>query len=166
MADREDEEPDSNENGRSNDADSEGGRPSDADPEGDEPSDADPKASGPGGRSQTNGGLPRLDRYFDALADRRRRYALYYLRRHGSASVEELARHVAARETGRPAADLSAEEYEHVQSSLYHNHLSRLADYGLAEFDPRTEMVRFGEPPRTFATLLWLSELAEDERES
>lgn len=159
MADREDEddeESDSNENDRTNDAD----------PESDDPNCTDPKRNGPGGRSRTNGGLPRLDRYFDALVDRRRRYALYYLRRHGSASVEELARHVAARETGRPAADLSTDEYEQVQSSLYHNHLPRLADYGLAEFDPRSEMVRFGEPPRTFATLLWLSELAEDERDS
>ncbi|WP_137283396.1 DUF7344 domain-containing protein [Halorussus salinisoli] len=116
--------------------------------------------------SDQSGRLPQLNQYFDALANERRRYALYYLSRHGTASEEELARHVVARETGRSPSALSEAEYERAISDLHHKHLPRLADYGLVEFDPRSRMVRFREPTRTLATLLWLSQLVEGERRS
>jgi DNA-binding transcriptional ArsR family regulator len=131
-------------------------------PDGSDPDD-EPDAGSPATRRRSDGGLPALDRYFDALSDRRRRYALYELQRSGSVSEEELARRIAARETGRPADDLAAEDYRRVQSDLHHDHLPRLADYGLVAFDPRSEAVRYEDPPRTFAVLLWLSYLVEGE---
>lgn len=113
-----------------------------------------------------SGGVEQLSRYFDALADERRRHALYYLRQHGTASLDELARHAVVRETGHPPDERSDDEYERVKSELHHKHLPRLADYGLVEFDPRSEQVRYREPTRLFSTLVWLSRLLEGRDET
>ncbi|MFC7080902.1 DUF7344 domain-containing protein [Halorussus caseinilyticus] len=131
--------------------------------DGDEPGAGGPGTSGPEAGGPTSGGLPRLDQYFDALSNERRRYALYYLSREEVANEDELARYVAARERGRSPSALSESAYERVRSDLHHKHLPRLADYGLVEFDPRSRVVRFRNPTRTLATLLWLSQLVEGE---
>lgn len=107
------------------------------------------------------GAFSQLDYYFDALSDQRRRYALYYLSQRDSANVDELARQVTAWEMGRLPATLTAKTYEPTRVELQHNHLPRLADYGLVEFDSRTNEVRFREPTRAFMALLRVSQLIE-----
>lgn len=107
------------------------------------------------------GALPRLNQYFDALSNERRRYLLYYLQGRATASVDDLARAVVARETARPPGSLAEDDYANAMSELHHKHLPRLVDYGLVEYDPRSRQVRFRESNRTFAALLWLSQLLE-----
>lgn len=151
--------------GENEGADTRGTEPGTSGPESgaDRPgSSADPDEE-TGGSNAARGGVGRLNQYFDALAGERRRYVLYYLSRHGAASVDELARYVVAREAGRSPDSLTEGATGRVASELYHKHLPRLADYGLVEFDPRSEHVRFREPTRTFSTLLWLSRLVEGE---
>lgn len=111
--------------------------------------------------TKANGGELRLDRYFDALAGSRRRCVLYYLNRHGSANVDELARQVTARETGLSEEDLPEEDYESVRRELHHKHLPKLADCGLIEYDLRSGDTRFHDPPLPFAVLLRISEFIE-----
>lgn len=89
---------------------------------------------------------PSLDQVFDLLADRRRRYALYYLydTTDGVATVGELADHVMALE------DESAEPEDRrlaVLTALEHVHLPKLEDAGVLEYDKRSSSIRYwGQP--------------------
>lgn len=84
---------------------------------------------------QPGGVVPpeRLDRTLDALSHRRRRRALYELRdADGAVAVEELADAI---------ADDAAREQ--VVASLHHQHLPKLADAGLVDYDGRSGDVRY-----------------------
>lgn len=89
---------------------------------------------------------PPLDQVFDVLSNRRRRYALYYLRdvADGVASVDEVADHVVTLEGG------STEPEDHrrsVLTSLEHTHLPKLEDASVLEYDPRSGTIRYwGQP--------------------
>lgn len=103
---------------------------------------------------------PSLDAVFELLADRRRRYALYYLAEVGedrALDVEDVAARVAEWErewdSAGGAADSTGDEpgatdsaptdrQERVRVDLHHNHLPRLADAGLVDYDARTGTVR------------------------
>jgi len=101
-----------------------------------------------GGSPEPDGpSSPSLDTVFDLLADRRRRYAIYHLVDEGPGTVEytTLAERVAAWETddGDPAED----RVETVAADLYHSHLPKLDAESVADFDPRSGVVRFrGQP--------------------
>jgi len=91
------------------------------------------------GRSEPAGGTNGVrrdgtsrDELFEVLAHGRRRLSLAYLRTEaGVVPVEELAKHVAAAE--RPGGEtVSASDRKQVVTSLYHVHLPKLVDAGLA----------------------------------
>lgn len=89
---------------------------------------------------------PSLDQVFDVLANRQRRFALYYLREcsEGVASIEEVADHVVALEDDpRPVED----HREAILTALQHVHLPKLQDAGILEFDSRSEMIRYWSQP-------------------
>lgn len=98
-----------------------------------------------------NESRPSLDAVFDALASRRRRYVLYYLDEVEAESVlavEDIAERVARWEREWDGAERgSADERRAVRIDLHHNHLPRLADVGLLDYDARTETVRTWETP-------------------
>jgi len=48
---------------------------------------------------------------------------------------------VAIRETGHNVADIPAEQVQKVYLSLYHDHLPRLVDAGLLEYDQERDLV-------------------------
>lgn len=109
-----------------------------------------------------DGGLSQLDRYLRALSEKHRRYTLYYLDDHGVANSEELARHIVVQKSGcRPSA-VSDEERKRIQTKLHHQHLPRLKDYGLVDYDKRSKDVRLADPPQAFRMLLHLCELVEN----
>jgi hypothetical protein len=110
-----------------------------------------------------DGGQTKLDQYLDAISEQRRRYVFRYLKDHESAPVSEIAKHVKAYETSQPPSTLTEHEYSAVQSDLQHNHLPRLADYGLLNYDARTGDVSFDEAPQTFMLLISLCELIESQ---
>ncbi|MEY7849399.1 hypothetical protein AB7C87_09410 [Natrarchaeobius sp. A-rgal3] len=69
-----------------------------------------------------------LDSVYDMLSETRRRCVLYHLHEVEETTVEELTRAVARREQGEPDKD-------HVRISLIHNHLPRLADVGVIDYE-------------------------------
>lgn len=107
--------------------------------------------------------LSHLNWYFDALSDRRRRHALYYLNDHRgeSVSVSTVARHVKALETEYSPDTLVEEDFADVLHELYHDHLPRLADYGIVDYDSRSGEVQFDRSSRGLMMLLWMSHFLE-----
>ncbi|MFC4988441.1 DUF7344 domain-containing protein [Saliphagus infecundisoli] len=87
---------------------------------------------------------PSLDLVFDLLADRQRRYALYYLSeaRDGVATVDDLVEHVSRLEDGPGEPGRAS-----VRAALEHVHLPKLADAGVIEHDARSGTVRYWRQP-------------------
>lgn len=102
-----------------------------------------------------------LDDVVATLANRRRRYALYHLREEEILDIDALARQVVAWEADRPAAAVSEDDVEKVLLEFQHSHLAMLRDAGCIEYDERTEVVRYREPPATLVELLDVLEDAE-----
>jgi DNA-binding transcriptional ArsR family regulator len=110
----------------------------------------------------SDGGRSLLSRIFEALADPRRRFVLYYLRDHGEATVDDLAVHIAAWERDVPASEVSDEDTQQIAVELVHSHLPRLEDEGLVEYDPRTETVSYSYPPSLLSEALDIAAVIED----
>ena len=90
--------------------------------------------------------VPTLDLVFELLADRQRRYTLYYLYEQpdGVGTVDDVVDFVTANEDDRcESEDRSA----HVRTSLTHIHLPKLAEAGTIEYDSRSEMIRYWKQP-------------------
>jgi DNA-binding transcriptional ArsR family regulator len=83
---------------------------------------------------------------FDLLANRRRRFALHYLKRETSpVEMGELSTHVAAWEHGVAPEQVSYDDRKAVHTSLYQHHAPRLDDMGLVEYDAERGEVRLTE---------------------
>lgn len=83
-----------------------------------------------------------IDATFRLLADRRRRLLLYVMRTHDeSLTLPDAAEEVASREIGRPLPTISPERVAEVYHSLYHDHLPRLVDANLLEYDQQRDLV-------------------------
>ncbi len=86
-----------------------------------------------------------VDAAFRLLADRRRRLLIEVVRAHDEAlTLPDVAEEVAQRETGRSIVDLSPEQVKEVYISLYHDHLPRLVDAGLLEYEQERDLVAPG----------------------
>lgn len=110
----------------------------------------------------SDGGEALLSRVFGALAHRRRRYALYYLRDHEQVQTDELARQIVAWERDVPADEVPAEASERVHAELVHSHLPKLEDYGLVEYDRRSGDIGYTYPPSVLDDVLKLAATVED----
>lgn len=99
-------------------------------------------------------GGQRFDELFDALSDARRRYVLYHLRDETQATVSDVARQVAAWERGTDPADVDEEEIDEVRTALYHNHLPKLREARIVDYDDRTEQLVYRDPPGIVETCL------------
>jgi DNA-binding transcriptional ArsR family regulator len=85
-----------------------------------------------------NHGMDRLpsDQLFHLLANQRRRRVLYYLREHEeTVSLRELAEQIAAWEHGISVRTLGSNERQRVYISLYQNHLPKLDDNGVIDYN-------------------------------
>ncbi|AEH38582.1 DUF7344 domain-containing protein [Halopiger xanaduensis] len=79
---------------------------------------------------------------FTLLANERRRLLLAVMTSYGEAiTLPDAAEEVAVRETGRAVTELSGEQVANVYLSLYHDHLPRLVDAGLLEYDQERDLV-------------------------
>ena len=97
----------------------------------------------------------RSDRIFAALANNRRRYALYAIVEHdGPVSVHDLATTVAAWEARRTIPIVDSEQYDSVVLSLQHVHLPALANADLIVYDRAQEQVTLAELPIRLDALL------------
>ena len=83
-----------------------------------------------------------LDDAFALLADQRRRLLLTVMRSYDEElTLPDAAEEVAVRETGHNVANIPAEQVREVYLSLYHDHLPRLVDAGLLEYDQERDLV-------------------------
>lgn len=128
----------------------------------------DPESTGTEGRVpkielETNGGSATLREVLEALADPRRRLVLYYLRDEGTATVDELARQIAAREADAPPEDVPEDRRKRLATELTHTHLPALADSLIVEYDRRSSTVSYSHPPGLLEEVLGL--LARLDRE-
>ncbi|MFC6726997.1 hypothetical protein ACFQE1_21975, partial [Halobium palmae] len=83
---------------------------------------------------------------FDALSNRRRRYALHYLgqRAGESVAVSSLSGQVAAWENDKPVGSLTRPERKRVHTALQQFHLPKLDDHGFVDYDVRRGRVELG----------------------
>ena len=83
-----------------------------------------------------------VDEVMRALAAQRRRLLLEVLLTHDQElTLPDAAEEVAQREANRSITELSAERIANVYISLYHDHLPRLVDAGLLEYDQEHDLV-------------------------
>lgn len=106
-------------------------------------------------------GVVSMDDVLEALADPTRRFVLHYLRDREVASVDELAREVAAREADTTPEAVSEAARERASLRLSHAHLAKLADLHLVEYDARSATVRYSDPPMRLEAVLRLLEQLE-----
>lgn len=78
-----------------------------------------------------------VDQVLELLGDPRRRFTLYYLLSNEYTNVDSLSLQIAAWEQSETVASVGEEGRQSVEISLYHNHLPRLADHDVVEFDSR-----------------------------
>lgn len=82
------------------------------------------------------------DTVFDLLSSARRRYVLYYLRRHGGeATINELAKHLAAWENDADPEELTRQDEKRVYVSLYQTHVPKLEEQGIVDYDGDSSIV-------------------------
>ncbi|WP_049926130.1 DUF7344 domain-containing protein [Halopiger goleimassiliensis] len=83
-----------------------------------------------------------VDETLELLANSRRRRFLEVMRTYDEQlTLPDAAEEVAVREAGQSVRDLSAERVRDVYISLYHDHLPRLVDAGLLEYDQERDLV-------------------------
>lgn len=92
----------------------------------------------------------RVDDLLYALADKRRRDLVYHLDAVEITDLETLAARLAATRESVPVDAVPADVRERVQVDLRHNHLPKLENAGVIEFDARSEVVRCRNFPPTF----------------
>lgn len=104
---------------------------------------------GPLSPSSETVSLPRDD-VFEVLSNPRRRCALHYLKQHQGRRVElrELVDHVAAWENDTSTAQIGSEERKRVYTALRQNHLPKLDDAGIVEYENRRGEVELTENAR------------------
>ncbi|WP_254761698.1 DUF7344 domain-containing protein [Natrinema marinum] len=86
--------------------------------------------------NQTN--ASRMEVACSLLSEPERRFLLYELATDRTANIEDLVSQIAAWELDARIAGIDKETRQQVYVSLVHNHLPRLADYDIIEYDLRS----------------------------
>lgn len=93
----------------------------------------------------SNQGLSQ-DEIFDILSNERRRYILFYIKRHGGpVNLMELVRELAAREEDTTPEPVSDQAEKRVYISLYQTHIPRLEEAGFIEYDADSNLLSLGD---------------------
>ena len=104
----------------------------------------DAGADGRVGRTESTNPRPDsldADAMFGLLSNKRRRHLLGELDRVGTATLDEMARVVAAAERGTSIEEVAANARKSVHVSLYQTHVPRLAEAGVVDYDSDTKTV-------------------------
>ncbi|MFA1610202.1 DUF7344 domain-containing protein [Halobellus rubicundus] len=94
----------------------------------------------------TQNRLRSSDLAYSVLADKRRRYAVHYLKqRNEPVPLSELAEQVAAWENDKPVDELTSKERKRVYIAMYQSHLKTLAKEGIVDYDADRGVVSISE---------------------
>lgn len=104
--------------------------------------------------SVPDGGVPDLDEFLRLLSNRRRRYALYYLREHDLRDRTALARYVAAELAGTDPEDVADDRVREVETMFVHVDVPMLEESGVVSSDRRTGTLCLDYPSAAVETLL------------
>jgi DNA-binding transcriptional ArsR family regulator len=86
------------------------------------------------------------DDIYDQLSNRRRRYALHYLKQAGEpVTVRDLAEQVAAWENDTTVAELGSQERKRVYIALYQSHLPSMDEAGIVDYDEEGSTVELAD---------------------
>lgn len=89
------------------------------------------------------------DVLYGALSQKRRRYALHFLKqRDERITVQDLAEQVAAWENRKEIEELTSQERKRVYIALYQSHLSTMDEEGLVDYDDDEGTVTLSESMR------------------
>ncbi|NGM69117.1 hypothetical protein G6M89_08870 [Natronolimnobius sp. AArcel1] len=80
----------------------------------------------------------RMEAACSLLSESKRRYLLYLLAETRNGNIEDLITQISAWEYDQHAGAIDKETRQRVYVSLVHNHLPRLADYDIVEYDLRS----------------------------
>lgn len=72
---------------------------------------------------------------FELLSNHRRRYTIRFCKEKGSATLSDLAEHIAALEQDKSPSEITSTERKRVYTSLQQTHLDRLEDAGMIRYD-------------------------------
>ncbi|SEV79906.1 DUF7344 domain-containing protein [Natrinema salifodinae] len=113
--------------------------------------------------NQTNGS--RMEAACSLLAESERRFLLYQLADDRTVNLEDVITQVAAWELDAHPEAIDKETRQRVYVSLVHNHLPRLADYDIIEYDLRSGDIVLTEGFEDIKPLLEQFRQTEEERE-
>ena len=116
-------------------------------------------------QEQSNGEVG-LDETFDILRNQRRRDVLLYLvdTEDGTATLGDLAEHVAAKENEIEPDQLSSKQRKRVYIGLYQCHLPKLDESGVVEYDQDRGTVVLDSDSQVFSYLGEVTESPESSR--
>ncbi len=100
---------------------------------------ANPETDRPDERSAAD--APSVSEVFAMLSRKRRRIVLEALLDHRHMTMADLAEQVACREEETAFAELDEEEVLEVYTSLWHQHVPKLEEGGLVEYDEEHDLV-------------------------
>lgn len=111
-----------------------------------------------------NTGDEGVDGILSLLSESRRRQALYCLLSNRTLNIDSIAVQIAAWENNESIASVSEQAEESIKIALHHNHLPKLVEAGIVEYDGRSGDIipgeRFDEIEST------VEQLREDEDEA
>ena len=90
-------------------------------------------------------------------------YVLYYLMKNRRGTIDELSKRLTLWEAETTNDDVSKGDRERIAISLVHNHLPRLADHNIIEYDQRSGDIVLIAPSTELASLAERSSLFESE---
>jgi hypothetical protein len=103
-----------------------------------------------------------LDRLFEILSKRRRRYVFYYLeQRDGPVPVDELVIAINEWEDETPE-EIPNEKFENVEISLQHNHLPKIDEIEYVRYDPEQQVIQINESSPELDAFLTIAKLVEE----